>query len=104
MKLKLQISKATAAAIELSEHITTNDTWLWARNPANQGKLDQQLGALKAKFTPFLREYMTEDAAVVEKRYGQDFIAHGLADLQILKTDTDKLMAALIQLKKRHVV
>lgn len=82
--------------------IDSTETWSWARNPQNKGKLTSMLGELRAGMTEFHRSLLGEDPATIKKRHSREYILAELRTFDELKTFVQLLGEFIRLLLRRH--
>jgi hypothetical protein len=101
-KMKALFSKTTSAALDVGELIKLNAEWSWAANAQNGGALEADLVSLKAKLTPFIRAFITEDSSGMKKRFGEEILVAELTQFVGMKVEVLRLAAKVNQFKQRH--
>ena len=82
LKLRKDVLEASATVAQILKSISEVPAWEWAKNGANQGKLQHAELDSKSKLTPFISRLMTEEPVNVKKAMGRAKLRIELAKLE----------------------
>ena len=87
---------------QLDSQITAESSWEWARNPQNQGALEDFQTQVRVACSPLHKRFLTEDPAKLKKEIAKDHLTKELEKFVKLKPKIDELDKFITRLKDRH--
>ena len=106
IKSRTKYLAAMSLGMTIVDQIEREEAWDWAKNEQNRGSLTKAIGELKDSLSAFGRQWVSEEPAVMKKRWGtakemfttelEKFVARVEAPTKVLEAKT-------IGLQKRHV-
>ena len=91
MKLRLVVMQSLSRAADLVEAIKTCVEYDWANNAQNLGVVEKVVKELRAVFTPFHREFITQDPMVLRKHTSPDKLRTELKSFLAAETQFSNL-------------
>jgi hypothetical protein len=91
-----------ATGVEIDQVISEDESWDWARNAQNQGKLKSLAADVRNSMSVFQKAFLSEEPSAIRKRFNKDVISVELCDL-LLKKQVNLLADWVKLLQKRKV-
>ena len=101
-KLKKQYLIVMSKAQGVLKQIESNQSWQWAQNESNQGRLSEAIKTIDAKATHLHRAFLTEEPAALKKRYTWEFLSIELQAWLKMKPELDDIQVLVDLLIRRN--
>ena len=94
--------KDISSAQQLANEIETNQSWEWAKNPQNAGKLRDAQAHLKDALDAFGREFLVQDLAQIKKKFSMEQLVTHLETFLNVKPNLDELASCSRRMLSMH--
>jgi hypothetical protein len=101
-KMKNQFHSASSNFIQINQAIETDNAWAWARGGIWQTKLHEAKTALQESMTPWHKEFLCSDAAVMKKKYTPERLTVELSNFVEAGPLIEKLAKVVAGISKAH--
>ena len=102
MKLRSVVMQSLSQAAGLVESIKTCVEWDWANNNQNLGVIEKVVKELRAVFTPFHREFITQDPLVLRKHTSPDKLRTELKSFLAAEAQFSNVSMTCEEIVARH--